>query len=285
MLRSLIGFLLIVSLVISSSQVWAAPNLLNAELNTSGTSRTLVLPAAADNTPVISLGSAVDPVSGKIVEGLAIIHPRREFTHKPQHGGGGGGTTTSKCYSFLSQGTKWKSFENWLVNGTNLDGLDPDFVFANLGADIAKWEDAGDGVVGNGTSVNILGDGSQTESVLAADNQSPDGVNEVLFANVSTSGAIAVTIVWGIFGGPPFGRELVEWDMVFDDVDFDWSASGGAGKMDFANIATHEIGHAGGMGHPDDSCVEETMYRFASFGEITKQDLHAGDIAGINQLY
>jgi len=55
--------------------------------------------------------------------------------------------------------------------------------------------------------------------------------------------------------------------------------------MDFENIATHELGHAAGMGHPSDSCTEETMYRFADFGEIKKQTLEAGDIAGIKALY
>jgi hypothetical protein len=39
------------------------------------------------------------------------------------------------------------------------------------------------------------------------------------------------------------------------------------------------------MGHPTDTCVNETMYRFASEGETKKIDLNAGDIAGINDLY
>jgi hypothetical protein len=94
--------------------------------------------------------------------------------------------------------------------------------------------------------------------------------------------------VWGIFRGPPSGRELVEWDMVFDDTDYDWSAEvagGVAGKMDFHNIAVHEVGHAAGMGHSPDSCADETMYSYADFEEITKRDLNAGDIAGIVDLY
>ncbi len=99
------------------------------------------------------------------------------------------------------------------------------------------------------------------------------------------SGAIGVTIVWGIFNGPPFARELVEWDQVYDDTDFDWSSTGEAGKMDFENIATHELGHTVGMGHPDDSCLEETMYRFASEGETNKRTLEAGDSAGVKRLY
>lgn len=84
--------------------------------------------------------------------------------------------------------------------------------------------------------------------------------------------------------GPPSQRQIVEWDMMFDDVDFDWG-NGLPTTMDFQNIATHEDGHAAGMGHPSDSCTEETMYRFAAEGEIKKRDLNTGDITGIKALY
>ena len=76
--------------------------------------------------------------------------------------------------------------------------------------------------------------------------------------------------------------------MVFDNVDFQWGdveASGISSYMDFLNIATHEIGHAAGMGHPPETCTEETMYAFAEEGETKKRTLEAGDIAGIQELY
>ena len=102
--------------------------------------------------------------------------------------------------------------------------------------------------------------------------------------NIASTGVIAVTTTWY----NTFSGQIVEWDQVYDDVDFDWSDSsvnGVTGKMDFENISTHEIGHAVGMGHPSDSCSNETMYRYASYGEIIKRDLNTGDIAGINKLY
>jgi len=272
----------LVSFILAATPVLAVPN--------PATSGTLTLPQAADNSPVISLGTAVDPQSGKVVEGFAIIHPKKGYHHRPGHGGGppsggNGGTGTSDCFSFLAKGAKWKSVEPWIVNTSNNAGLGGTFVFNNLTADIDKWEDAADGTVGDGSSVNILGNGSTTSSTLVADTSLPDGQNEVYFADVSSSGAIAVTIVWGIFRGPPSQRELVEWDQIYDDVDFDWSSSGEAGKMDFGNIAMHELGHSFGLGHPDDSCTEETMYRFGSEGETKKQTLEAGDITGVNKLY
>jgi len=282
--KKIIGASLVLSFVLSASPVFAVPSFFQSvQLSTPGTDRILVLPSAAGHSSVISLGTSVDPASGKVVEGYAVIHYKKGGGHKgTPHGRGNGGPgngggDTSSCFSFLAKDAKWKTVEPWVVNPTNNEGLSNSFVFSNLTADITKWE-------GSAAS-DILGGGSETTDVLVADSASPDGVNEVYFADISSPGAIAVTIVWGIFGGPPFARELVEWDLVFNEVDYDWSSTGEAGKMDFENITTHELGHAVGMGHPEDSCTEETMYRFADFGETKKRTLEAGDIAGIQKLY
>ena len=169
-------------------------------------------------------------------------------------------------------------------NPTNLAGLNSGFILSNIGSNIAKWEDASNGIIGDTISTEIMGGGSTTTATLVADSSAPDGQNEIYFADIGSNGVIAVTTTWY----NTFSGQIVEWDQVYDDVDFDWSdstVSGVAGKMDFENISTHEIGHAVGMGHPSDSCTNETMYRYASYGEIIKRDLNTGDIAGINVLY
>ena len=278
---------IVFGLFLTASSVLAAPpSFKPMELATPGTSGTLVLPAPADNAPVLDvlpLGSALDPGSGKVVEGYAFIHYDQK-TAKPgdKPGKGGGG---SACYAYLANGAKWKSAESWLMNAANTRGLNGTNLFNTQDGALAKWEDASDGTVGSGPGYDIFGSGSATSSALVADTSSPDNQNEVYFANISNSGVIAVTIVWGIFAGPPQGRELVEWDQVYDDVDYNWSLTGESGKMDFDNIATHEDGHSAGMDHPDDSCINETMYRFADFGETKKRTLNTGDIAGVNALY
>lgn len=223
---------------------------------------------------VFSLGTREH--NGEIVEGIAIVDYKKGYSHKPGHVSGAASTTT-KCYAFFARGAKWKNIEPYLVNPSNTRGLNSNFVFDNVASDIAKWESA--------SGVNIFGAGNLTSATLTADRASPDNLNEVYFADVASPGAIAVTIVWGIFSGPVSNRKLVEWDQVYDDIDFDWSSSGEAGKMDFENIATHELGHSTGMGHPSDSCTEETMFRFADYGETKKRDLNSGDIAGIQDLY
>lgn len=247
-----------------------------------GTSQALTLPPAPENSNVIPLGTAVDPKTGKNVEGYAIIH-RRENQAK----GGGSNKPGSGCYGYISQGAKWKTVEDWVVNPTNSRGLDGSNVFNILNGGISKWEEATDGNVSNSKGVDVLGSGATTSATLAADTSSPDDQNEVYFADITDSGAIAVTIVWGIFGGPTFNRELVEWDQIYDDATYDWSAeaSGAAGKMDFDNIATHELGHSFGMADLYNSCTDETMYGYTTYAETKKRDLNSGDIRGINGLY
>lgn len=264
-------------------------------VNPSGGKATVAIPAkAVEVAPgVFSLGTAID--NGRIVEGYAIINYKKGYG-KPGTACGNGicepgenavkcpvdcGSTepdTSSCYGFLAKGAKWKSVESYIVNPANTEGLGYTFVINNLATDIGKWE----AVAG----ADILGVGSSTKEILVADTVATDDKNEVYFADVDYEGAIAITIVWGIFGGPPFARELVEWDQVYDDVDFDWSASGEAGKMDFENIATHELGHSVGMGDLYTSeCLEQTMYGYAGYGETKKRSLESGDITGVKTLY
>lgn len=281
MQQKIISLFTIGSILLLAGPIGASPNLATGTLTTSGTTLTLLLPPSADNSPVISLGTAVDPASGRLVEGYAIIHYRPGYV-RPSAAKPGG----TACYGYLAKWAKWKTVESWVVNPANTRNLAGDFVFSNLTSDIAKWEDAADGIIGNSAGVDILGNGAATDAILAADTVSPDNANEVYFANISTANAIAVTIVWGIFSGPGWARELVEWDQIYDDVDFDWSSSGQAGKMDFENIATHELGHSVGLADLYNSaCSEETMYGYAAYGETKKRDLNSGDIAGVNALY
>ncbi|QQG44389.1 MAG: matrixin family metalloprotease [Candidatus Roizmanbacteria bacterium] len=250
--------------------------------SSSSSSRTFQLPNSAVKIDenIYKLGKAKDK-DGKEVEGYAIIH----YKNKGAKNGSAKGVR-NQCYGFLAEGAKWKSVEPWIVNPANIRGITDSFAFNNLTANIAKWEDAADGVLSNGSGVDILGDGSITSSFLEADTVSPDGANEIYFANVTDSSAIAVTIVWGVFGGPRTQRVLVEWDQVYDDVDYNWSETGEADKMDFENIATHELGHSVGLNDLYTSnCSQETMYGYASNGETSKRDLNAGDIKGISTLY
>jgi len=212
--------------------------------------------------------------------GNGVCEPSENKNNCPADCGGGDDgedTDSTGCYEFLAKGAKWRQVEPYIVDPSNSEDLSSTFISTELASDIDKWESA--------ANHNILGD-EISGYVDGADTKTMDDKNEVLFGDIAEEGAIGVTIIWGYFRGNPATRELLEWDMVFDDVDFDWSSSEESGKMDFENIATHELGHAVGMGDLyEDQCSEQTMYGYATNGETKKRTLEAGDIAGIQELY
>ena len=224
---------------------------------------------------IFSLGTAIDK-DGELLEGYAIVHPKKEESRISN----GAGRTKTVCYAFLSQGTKWKTVEPYLINPANGDGLSDSFVSNMFDSSIAEWE--------RNAGKNILGSGTVTSETLVSNISEPDGINAVFLGSIDDPYTIAVTTVWGKFVGPTSQRELKEWDMIFNDTGFAWGdvlATGNTSLMDFEDIATHELGHAMGLGHPSDSCTEETMYRFGTYGETKKRDLNTGDIQGIRKLY
>lgn len=245
---------------------------------------TVDLPDAAENG-IVYLGTGVDPQTGQSVEGYAFFHHREGHGGGPQGGGNNGGndggsdTTQSQCYALFGKSVNWKTVEPYLVDPTNTRGLDSTYIESTLASSIADWEAAA-GIQVIGDQVAGVVDGADTGA-----SGGPDGKNEVMFGSIADSGVIAVTIVWGVFDGPPPRREIVEWDQVYDQVDYDWSANGAPTTMDFHNIAAHELGHTFGLTHPDSTCTEETMYATASLGETKKRSLNAGDIAGAADLY
>lgn len=286
-MKHFITILSIFALVLSAFPVLASHGREESALKRE---RQLNIPADAEQVSenVYRLRPAFDRESRETVEGYAIVHyTKREGEARRQafsHRGGSAKPRQTQCYGFLATGAKWKTIEPWVVNPGNTYGFSDDFVLGTLSQSIGQWEDAADGTVGNNSSINILGNGSVTANLLSADEIQPDNVNEVYFGPLD-QGTIGVTIVWGIFSGPTFQRRLVEWDQVYNTF-YSWSGSGELGKMDFYNIAIHELGHSFGMADLyTTSCANETMYGYATEGETKKRDLNTGDILGVSTLY
>lgn len=225
---------------------------------------------------VFSLGRAYDIKSDSFVEGYAIVHKKGNA----KGGNGGGSAKPPKnsgptCYAALAKGAVWKSVEPWESYAGGV--LDQNVVLSLLNISIDTWEDA--------AGANILGEGGIGTGTVT-DPYIFDDINQVSFGNLD-SNTIAVTVVWGIFSGPTFRRELVAWDQVYN-TDYQWTddALVDTEKMDFWNIAIHELGHSMGLADIyDSSCNEVTMYGYGVNGEIIKRDLTTADITGINTLY
>lgn len=267
-----ISFLVIlIGLVLVFQPVWAGKlrqpsSVINIQTGKAVASIIVPLEAIGNSQAIISLGSALD--NGKEVEGLAIIHYKNygkpDKPGKPRNG-------ADSCYGFLAKGAKWKTTELYVV-APGVDAL-------TVGRDLETWDSQ--------VAFEVFGNQDINSAVDGPDTNTPDSKNEVMFGQISDPNVIAVAIVWGIFSGPPAGRELVEYDIVFNNVDYLWGdAMVNPEVMDFENIATHEFGHAAGMADLYQSqCSEQTMYGYASYGEVKKRTLEIGDINGIQNLY
>lgn len=249
------------------------------QINKSGVAFAIPAHAVEVRPDVFSLGKAYDSASGKMVEGYAIVH-KKDTANRPDSiqikTNAAKSPRTAKCYAVIASGAKWKSVEDWEVfEGGGLDG---NSLLGILGTSINTWEVA---------SVNpsILGVGFIGEGPIT-DPYSLDSENQVSFGDLDT-GTIAVTIFWGTFSGPTFSRQIVAWDQIYN-TDFSWTTDAllETSKMDFQNIATHELGHAMGLADIyDSSCSTVTMFGYGVKGETQKRDLTSADITGINLLY
>ncbi len=175
-----------------------------------------------------------------------------------------------RCYSLM--GIKWTTFPvTYTINPTNPQGLDESFITGALSQSTKSWDDA--------TSRALFG-------AYTVDSSAPfgvvDGKNAMVFGNnYPTAGVIAVTYTWYY----SISRRIVEFDISFE-TDYQWGdAAVYPTKMDVQDIATHEIGHGVGLKDLYNTCKEETMYGYASYGETKKRTLNAGDIAGIKAIY
>lgn len=265
----------IISIAFITLVIAAKPDFINADVGNSNWHSNVVIPENAVEVTqgVFDLGDAID-TNGEIVHGYAFIHYKDKKNNVKPSGINSGGTT---CYSFLASGAKWKNTEDYYINPTNTQSLSESFIVSSTISGDNQWD--------NQVSFNVFGN-SYINYSASYNNGNLDGVNTLSLGNIAEANVIGVTNVWGIFGGNPKNRKIVEWDMLLDENDFAWGdATIDSSKMDLQNIITHEIGHAAGMGHPNNSCTEETMYAYASNGETKKRDLNSGDIAGIKKLY
>jgi hypothetical protein len=73
--------------------------------------------------------------------------------------------------------------------------------------------------------------------------------------------------------------EILDADIEFNSLEFDFAIDGRANAMDLKNTAVHEIGHVIGLGHT--SVIGSTMYCDARLGDTNKRDLHCDDAAGL----
>lgn len=224
--------------------------------------------------------SVVAKSKTRSLEKKIFVHPRgKSYEAKPPRAGGPDkdkGNKNLQCYSTYGKEVKWKTTPDYVIDTTNNSGMTGDFVTNTFSKSVNTW----DGEV----DMNL--NGGHTTGPTDWDGDTPDGRNEISFGSYSDNNTIAVTVIWGYFSGRPQDREIIEFDILFNNY-FTWgNADSDSTLMDFENIAVHELGHGFGLEDMYESeCSEVTMYGYSSEGEIKKRNLEPDDIEGINKVY
>ncbi len=109
-----------------------------------------------------------------------------------------------------------------------------------------------------------------------------DGQNIIAWGNTSRL-ALGVTYIWYY----PSTGLAVDVDTIMNRrVRWSWGPVCGANSYDAADVMIHELGHWYGLDDEYDTpYLENTMYGYASLGEVKKTTLTSGDAAGIQAIY
>jgi len=175
------------------------------------------------------------------------------------------------CYKLM--GVKWSILPvKYVINPTNPQGLTKEFVTSAISTSAETWDAA--------TSKELFANSyfvSYTTQYGVQDYQ-----NAITFGDYPTANVIAVTTVWYT----RYGKQIIEFDQLYN-TRFTWGdATNGPTVMDLQNIATHELGHAVGL---DDiytkSCTVVTMFGYSNNGEIIKRTLEPADVTGLRSIY
>lgn len=213
-----------------------------------------------------------------VLEKKLFIHYPKGHVNEAKPPWAGGGDKSSDCFEDFGRDIIWKQLPLTVyINPSNIDFMSEDFVVWSIVWGAEEWDEW--------TSQELFYQ-YWIDYSASVDFSVPDGKNEIAFGFYSDTNAIAVTVVWGYFSGPPKGRRIVEADMLFNNYYWWGDASWDPFVMDVQNIATHEFGHVVGLADLYTAgCSQETMYGYSTYGDLSKRDLFVGDILGIRELY
>ena len=179
--------------------------------------------------------------------------------------------TSAGVYAYSTFGGKWTSFPVVLyVNPANRD-VSTSAAVSAIQTALTAWNTQ------SGSAFRYSYGGAVSDTATAHDYR-----NVVFFRDASNGGVIATTYSWWS------STRMLDSDVVFWDGGFKFytGTSGCTTSVPSAyieDVATHELGHALGLGHS--SASDATMYSTYTMCTQTKRTLAADDIAGAKALY
>lgn len=173
-------------------------------------------------------------------------------------------------YSYSSY-SKWPSVPvTFFVNPANAD-VTPAAAVSAMQYAMEVWNSAG-------SSFRFDYGGTATNTATALDYR-----NVAIFRNVDNGSTIATTYSWWDSSQRLVDSDIVMWDGRFTF----YTGTSGCGSVSnsayIEDIATHEFGHALGLGHS--TAGDATMYPSYSYCSQAFRTLASDDIAGVRALY
>jgi hypothetical protein len=175
---------------------------------------------------------------------------------------------SSRAQAYTLLGYIWQQGSmTYYLNPTNMD-LATSAIEPAIRAGADAWR------LQSGASFSFLFAGFS-----AQETNTNDGINLVMFRNASSGSALATTYTWYS------GTRLLDADIVFWDAGFQFytGTTGCSGGFYIEDVATHEFGHALGLGHS--AVGSATMYPSISTCSQGSRLLDADDIAAVLSLY
>ena len=175
-------------------------------------------------------------------------------------------------YAYTSFGGKWASFPVVMyLNPANGDVSTTAAVSAIQTA-LNAWNTQ------SGSAFRYSYGGAVSDTATAHDYR-----NVMFFRNASNGGVIATTYSWWDSGGRMLDSDVIFWDGGFKFYTGTTGCTTSVPSAYIEDVATHELGHALGLGHS--SASDATMYSTYTMCTQTKRTLAADDITGAKALY
>lgn len=170
--------------------------------------------------------------------------------------------------AYTLKAAKWgASPVPFYVNSENLD-TDPAAAVSAVQFGASAWTNQSD------AAFSFFYAGSTSNTAVSS-----NGRNEIFFRDASNGSAIATTYTYSS-GGRIIDTDIVFWDGAYK---FFTGSSGCSGGFYIEDVATHEFGHALGLGHSTVSGA--TMYPSLGYCSTSARWISDDDRQGVEALY